>query len=123
MELLIGDGERQRAPAIFERVWIWQGFSPQGRVVSSRQGLRLLQASQSAEQSEPAPRAEERRPKPTAPTCSTSVANRGKTTLKLMPNRDTTPMAVTMSRIEGVRATYVNPSRRLCKVPCFGASS
>src|ERR1700687_714207 len=49
-------------------------------------GFLLPQAIQSAESSEPRPKADERKPKPAAPIWSTSVAKSGSTTLKLIPN-------------------------------------
>src|SRR6266550_4751737 len=85
-------------------------------------GLRFPQASQRAEHNDPSPNAAESKPNPIAPECSTSVAKRGRITLKLMPNSEITPMTAIMSNMEGVWMTYDRPSRKLCKVLCFDVS-
>src|SRR2546421_1156210 len=85
-------------------------------------GLRFPQASQRAEHNDPSPNAAERKPNPIAPECSTSVAKRGRITLKLMPNSEITPITAIMSNMEGVWMTYDRPSRKLCKVLCFDVS-
>src|SRR5258707_10679305 len=82
-------------------------------------GLLLPHASHSAEKSEPRPNAEEMKPNPCGPLFSTAVAKSGRTTLKLMPNREITPTTAMIKNTEGVRATYARPSRKLCNVLCF----
>src|SRR5256885_10899086 len=81
-------------------------------------GTLLLQASHSAEQSEPMAIAAERKPKPVAPLCSTFVAKRGSTTLKFEPKSNTRPTTRITSNTAGVFQQYATPSRRLCQVFC-----
>src|SRR5579859_1641561 len=69
-----------------------------------RLGNLFPHASQSAEKSDPKPKADEMKPKPAGPTCKTSFAKSGKTTLKLMPKSETTPMTAIMSNAAGVWA-------------------
>src|SRR5579885_1204188 len=76
-------------------------------------GRLFPQASQSADISEPKPKAEEMKPNPAGPECNTSVAKSGSTTLKLIPKREMMPMTTMINRTAGVRdrkSTRLNSS-------------